>query len=195
VTTFERSRDYPATHLGTRRNRGLGAPVRLAGEVPPSGNSPCETFEALFRVSLSLHPSARAFRPGRYSNLRAHSSVIAEPTENLTLSRAHARYDSPCSFGFALRYPLGLERLGVACLTGCSPVSAYRMQYAMRGPFLGHSLTNWFLIRCATFSLRVWRRMKNGDPRVVKLFLHSRYMCALINSYSRNYTAVNKYLQ
>ena len=195
MTTFERSRDYPATYLGTRRNRGLGSPVRRAGKVPPSGDSPYETFEALFRVSLSLHPSARAFRPGRYSNLRAHSSVIAEPTENLTLSRAHARYDSPCSFGFALRYPLELGRLGVACLTGCSPVSAYRMQYAMRGPSSDHSLSDCFLIRCATFSLRIPRRMKNRDPEVVKLFLHSGYMFALINSYSRNYTAVNNNLQ
>jgi len=195
VTTFEWNRDYPAPHTGTQQNRGLGAPVHLAGEVPPSGNSPCETFDALFRVSLFFHPSARAFRPNRYSNLRSHSSVIAETTENLTLSRAHARYDSPCSFGFALSYPLGLEMLGVACLTGCSPVLAYRMQYAMRGPFLDHSLTNCFLIRCATFSLRVRRRMQNRGPRIVKLFLQSRCMCALINCYNKDYTAVNNYLQ
>ena len=187
--------DYHAPLSGTRQNHGLGTPLRLPGEVPPSGCSLYEVSKAFFRGSLFFHLSARAFRSGRCSNLRSHSSMTAETTENLTLSRAYARHDSPWSFGFALRHPLGIERLTFACRAGCSSVTGHRMQYAMCAQFLDHSLTNCVLIRCTALPPRGMRKSKDGNVRIVKLFLRAKCAYALINCYNKNYTTVNECLQ
>jgi hypothetical protein len=195
VKTAKWNRDYHAPFGETRQNHGLGAPLRLSGEVPPSGCSLCEVFKASFRGSLFFHLSARAFRSGRCSNLRSHSSMTAETTENLTLSRAYARHDSPWPFGFALRHPLGIERLTFACRAGCSPVAGHRMQYAMCVQFLDHSLTNCVLIRCTALPPRGMRKPKNWNARNVKFILRTKYACVLINCYNKNYTTVNEYLQ
>jgi hypothetical protein len=134
-------RDYHSPCGGMIEDSGPDTPRSSPGEGCPLGHSPCGIFEAIYPVSLSVHLSARPFRPDRCLSLRPFCGMTAEFTENLTLSRAHARGDSPWSLErLSLTSPWGpaicLLRMRLAAIR----CGMHRMGYAIRGVFRCHCL-------------------------------------------------------
>ena len=133
----EWDRDYHFLRGGISENRGPGIPRRSPGGT----HSSRRIIEAIYPVSLSVHLSARPFGPDWCSNLRPYCGMTAEFTENLTLSRAHARGDSPWSL--ERRSPaapwgpaIWLLRMRLAALR----CDRYRMGHAIGGAFRRHCL-------------------------------------------------------
>jgi hypothetical protein len=137
----ERDRDYHAPHGGTMEHCGPDTPRCSPGEAHSPGDSPCSIVEAIYPVSLSVHLSARPFGSGHRSDLRPLCGMTAEITENPTLSRAHARGDSPWSLeGRSLGAPWGpaiwLLRMRLTAIR----FAKHRMRYAIREVFRNHCL-------------------------------------------------------
>ena len=127
-------RDYHTPRSGTMTSRGPDTSRCSPGEAHPPGGSPCRFVEAVYPVSF--HLSIRPFGSDRGSDLRPHCGMAAEFTENLTLSRAHARGDSPLPLkGRSLDAPwepaICLLRMRLAALQRVM----HRMAYAIREVF------------------------------------------------------------
>jgi hypothetical protein len=133
----EKGRDYHYLFRGMTGAGGPDTPHRSTGKERPLHHSPCRIFQAIYPVSLSVHLSARPFQPDRCLGIRPLCGMTAEFTENLTLSRAYARRDSPWSVERLSPAPPGgptmcLLRMRLAVLRS----GTQRMTYATRGVFL-----------------------------------------------------------
>jgi hypothetical protein len=116
----ERGRDYHCLFGGMTGAAGPDTPHRFPGKERSLGHSPCRIFQAIYPVSLFFHLSARPFQPDRCLILRPLCGMTAEFTENLTLSRAYARRDSPWS----------VERPSLKPLRGGPTICLLRMRLA-----------------------------------------------------------------
>jgi hypothetical protein len=184
---------YRILHRAAAQNRGTGEPRHLPGGAARLRDTLCRMIAAYFRVTLS-HLSARSFGSLRWSNLRAHTGACAGATENLTLSRAHVRSDSPRSGDTPNRFG-GSGWFGFGSLADCSLALWQGIRHATLEALRGEFVT----ISCAMRYVAdppVGTRMNTvSRSRHVKLCLQFCDMSIVIYGCVDNYRHVNESLQ